>query len=242
MRLHRPKGGGVRVASGTSGSQRLLHGGGVDGPTGAIPYRPVSPTDGAILHAGVVTGSDLSREWDSRPWDRPCTAGYRGIQACNGLKSAIDTARREVPNATSRPFSDPSSSDKATEACDEVFAYRNVNAASDFLAVFRASSPLDCLRRSVPRLLRRSPPPGSTLIGVNVSPITELAVGDDRVGYETASTFTRRGQSFTLVDAVTVVRVGRAGVGFEFVSIDGRIPQAPDIVDTVVARVRQAQS
>jgi hypothetical protein len=197
-----------------------------------------SKADKAILKAGVITKDDVPDGWTSKKGTSGDTAAYRGISECRKVKSAIDNAEKKLPRASSRDFEDPET-DGATSAGSTVYAFKDETAATRFVANFQGDMAITCLEKSI----ARSPVGKSADAPPTISPITDLVgVGDEAVGYEMVLDLTVRGESGTAYIDFIVTRVGRAFVGFGFTNLGARIPIGPEIVQTVLARVREAQT
>jgi hypothetical protein len=191
----------------------------------AGPAVAESKTDKAILKAGVITKGDVPPDWTSKK----STSGApdRSITECKEIRTAVENAKKKVPRTRSRQFQDPTS-DAGAE--DTVYAFRNVQAATGFVANYQGTAGQACFEKLAEKLA----PSGTA----TVSPITDLeGVGDEALGYEIAYELTAAGQTATAYVDFVVVRTGRAVVGFGFTNRGERIPEGPPIVRAVVSRV-----
>jgi hypothetical protein len=196
-----------------------------------------SESDKAILEAGVITRDDVPAAWTS---ERGGSSGraLRGIRECRKINSAVESARKKEPRARSREFQDPVSQG-TTSAENAVYAFKNDNAATRFIATYQGSDADACFDKAAAKVASEQP----TADTPSVAPITDLqGVGDEAIGYEIVVTFSQSGQSFTLYLDIVAVRVGRAVLGFNFSNIGSRITEGPDIVNAVVERVSTAQA
>jgi hypothetical protein len=196
-----------------------------------------SESDKAILDAGVITRDDVPADWTS---ERGGSSGraLRGIRECRQINTAVEAARKKEPRARSREFQDPVSQG-TTSAENAVYAFRNENAATRFIATYQGSDADACFDKAAAKVADEQP----TAEEPSVAPITDLqGVGDEAVGYEIVVTFSQSGQSFTLYLDIVAVRVGRAVLGFNFSNIGSRITQGPDIVNAVIERVAAAEA
>jgi hypothetical protein len=185
-----------------------------------------SKGDKAILKAGVITKNDVPSGWTSK---KPSSdnSSFKGTAECKNIKRAVDNAKKKIPRARSREFQDPTALGGAS-AESTVYAFKNANAATTFLANYEAPQALTCLERTFTNSQGAS----------TVSPVTDLqGVGDQAVGYEATTTIPVGGQQATLVVDFVIVRVGRAVLGFGFANRGERIPNGPTIVQAVVSRV-----
>jgi hypothetical protein len=186
-----------------------------------------------ILRAGVIVAADVPSGWTKGPHPNNHDKNLRGIAACKAVIAADAAADRSVPQARSAAFSDPSANGgKTTRAENTVLAFKNPAAASRYAAVFATSDASECLRASVERQI-------GSQVTTTVSPITDLgSLGDARLGYEiVVKGSDSTGQPLSLLADVVLVRVGRAVVGFDFLNLNARLPQGPDIVNAVVNRL-----
>lgn len=204
--------------------------------TFAPPAAAQSKSDKAILKAGLVTKADVPPDWTSKKATSSDRA-YRGIPECKQLKSVVDNAKKKVPRAQSRKFSEPAS--RGTTAAEStVYSFKKISDAQNFIAVYQASDASTCLEKAAAKVASGQASAGEP----TVSPVTDLeGVGDDAVGYEIQVPFSTRGQSATLYIDLIAVRVGRAFIGFNFSNLEASIPGGPLIVQGVVARVAAAQ-
>jgi hypothetical protein len=196
-----------------------------------------SESDKAILEAGVITRDDVPAAWRS---ERGGSSGraLRGIRECRKINSAVESARKKEPRARSREFQDPVSQG-TTSAENAVYAFKNDNAATRFIATYQGSDADACFDKAAAKVASEQP----TADTPSVAPITDLqGVGDEAIGYEIVVTFSQSGQSFTLYLDIVAVRVGRAVLGFNFSNIGSRITEGPDIVNAVVERVSTAEA
>jgi hypothetical protein len=196
-----------------------------------------SESDKAILEAGVITSDDVPAAWTS---ERGGSSGraLRGIRECRKINSAVESARKKEPRARSREFQDPVSQG-TTSAENAVYAFKNDNAATRFIATYQGSDADACFDKAAAKVASEQP----TADTPSVAPITDLqGVGDEAIGYEIVVTFSQSGQSFTLYLDIVAVRVGRAVLGFNFSNIGSRITEGPDIVNAVVERVSTAEA
>ena len=202
-------------------------------PAGAGESR----SDKAILKAGVITRDDVPVDWTSERGESSGRA-LRGISECKKINTAVETARKKEPRARSREFQDPVSQG-TTSAENAVYAFKNDNAATRFIATYQGTDADACFDKAAAKVASEQP----TADEPSVAPITDLqGVGDEAVGYEIVVTFSQSGQSFTLYLDIVAVRVGRAVLGFNFSNIGSRITQGPDIVNAVVERVATVQA
>jgi hypothetical protein len=196
-----------------------------------------SQRDKAILKAGVITKDDVPSGWTSKKSSASSTTSYRGISECKAIKTAIDNAKKNLPRADSRDFEDPSSD--GTTAENAVYVFKDSSAASKFVANFQGDVAMTCLEKSI----ERSPVGRSADEPPTISPIADLqGVGDEAVGYQMTLTLTIDGEQGTAYIDFVVVRAGRAFVGFGFTNVGEPLPDGPDIVQAVVARVAEAQT
>ena len=196
-----------------------------------------SRSDKAILKAGVITRDDVPSDWTS---ERGGSSGraLRGISECKKINAAVENAKKKEPRARSREFQDPVSQG-TTSAENAVYAFKDENAATRFIANYQGSDADACFDKAAAKVASEQP----TAETPSVAPITDLqGVGDEAVGYEIVVTFSQSGQSFTLYLDIVAVRVGRAVLGFNFSNIGSRITEGPDVVNAVVARVTAAQA
>lgn len=202
----------------------------------AGPAAAESKSDKAILKAGVITKDDVPAGWTSKK--ATSSEPDPSIRECKKIRAAIDTAKKKIPRAESRDFTDPTTSG-GTSAQSTVYAFKNASAASKLLANFQDTAAGTCLEKSIAKSTlgrRASQPP-------TVSPITDLnGVGDEAGGYELTIDVKVRGQTTTAYIDFIATRVGRAFVGFGFTNIGERIPDGPTIVQAVLGRVAAAQA
>jgi hypothetical protein len=197
----------------------------------APPAAAQSKSDKAILKAGVITKDDVPTGWTSKK--ASSSTPDRSIAECKKIRTATDNAKKKTPRSESREFEGPNSD---THAESTVYAFRDTNAATKFLSVYRDADATPCLEKVAAKVIGSR---GSA----SVSPITDLqGVGDDSVGYEEILTSSENDQLPSLYVDLVLVRVGRAVVGFSFSNPGERIPDGPAIVQTVVARVAEAQA
>jgi hypothetical protein len=195
-----------------------------------------SKSDRALLKAGVVTKADVPSDWTSKKGSS--SDPDRSIRECRRIRAAIDKAKKTVPRADSRDFSDPATQG-ATSAQSTVYAFKDASAAGRLLANFEEAATGPCLEQNVARspIGRRAGTPPT------ITPITDLAgVGDEAIGYEIVLDLTVRDETASIYVDFVAVRVGRAFVGFGFTNIGERIPEGPSIVQAVVGRVADAQA
>jgi hypothetical protein len=196
-----------------------------------------SRSDKAILKAGVITKDDVPAGWTSKKATSSDRA-YRGIAECRQIRSAVDNAKKRLPRAQSRDFEAPGSRG-TTSAEDTVYVFKDVDAATDFLANYQAPDTSTCLQKGAAKATRSQAGAGEP----TVSPITDLAgVGDDAVGYEITVDLSAGGETGTLYIDLVAVRVGRTFLGFNLANLSDRLPEGPALVQTVVARVAEAQA
>jgi hypothetical protein len=185
----------------------------------------------------VITKADVPPEWTSKK-ATSTDRGLRGIADCNQINKAVDNANRKVPRARSREFLDPNSLGTMS-AESAVYVFGDPEAARRFLAVYQDPDAITCYHKGAAKTAAKQPTAGSP----EVTPIADLqGVGDEAVGFETQLSFSRNNLSFTLYLDIIRVRVGRSVVGFKFSNFDARMPNGPDIVRAVVARVAQAEA
>lgn len=202
----------------------------------APPAAAQSKSDRAILKAGVITKSDVPSGWTSKK-STSSEKAFQGIPECKQIKTATDNAKKKVPRARSREFSEPTSRG-TTSTEDTVYAFKNVSGAQNFIAVYQSSEASTCIEKATAKAASGQASAGQP----TVSPVTDLqGVGDEAVGYEIEVPFTASGQSATLFLDLIAVRVGRAFIGFNFSNLGERIADGPTIVQSVVARVASAQ-
>jgi hypothetical protein len=195
-----------------------------------------SKSDKAILKAGVVTKDDVPTGWTSKKGSS--SDPDRSIRECRKIRAAVDKAKKTVPRADSRDFSDPAGQG-GTTAQSTVYAFKNATAAGKLVANFEEAATGPCLEKSLARtpIGRRAGEPPT------VAPIPDLVgVGNEAIGYELTLDVTVAGAPVTAYIDFIAVRVGRAFVGFGFTDVGERLPEGPAIVQTVVGRVRDAQA
>ena len=201
----------------------------------AGPAVAESKSDKAILKAGVITKDDVPTGWTSKK--SSSSEPDRSIKECKAIRTAIDNAKKKVPRAQSRDFSDPDTGG-GTTAQSTVYAFKDTTAAGKLFANFQATDAGTCLQKSLARTQlgkRANESP-------TVSPITDLAgVGDESVGYELTLDVRVSGQATTAYIDFIATRAGRAFVGFGFTNLGERIPDGPSIVQAVLGRVADAQ-
>lgn len=196
-----------------------------------------SKSDKAILKTGVITKEDVPPGWSSKKASSTGEA-LRGVSECKQINTASDKAKKTVPRARSREFSEPVS-EGTTSAENTVYAFKSVKAASDFFAKYQDAQAPTCYQKGANKTASSLPAAGTP----TVSPITDLqGVGEEAVGYEIVVPFTVSGLSSTLYLDIIAVRIGRVFLGFNFSNLDARIPDGPAIVQTVVARVTEAEA
>jgi hypothetical protein len=199
-------------------------------PGGASVGTKPSAKDVAILDAGVITATDVPSSWISSRQPDTDSKDFEGISACKQIRSLIDAAKKSVPRMLSPMFSDPASSSGATRASDTVLAFKSVGAANKYLRAFQSPDAGTCYRKALEHTNSAS--------GLQVSPIPALqGTGDANAGYEVTASVVGRGQRLAVYFDVLVIRVGRAIVAFQFVSVGARIAQGPTIINTVIKRV-----
>jgi hypothetical protein len=203
----------------------------------AAPVAAGEPkSDKAILKAGVFTKGDVPAGWTSKK--SSSSDPDRSIRECRKIRAAIDKAKKNVPRAKSRDFSDPAT-EGATLAGNTVYAFKDATAAATFVGNFQADVAVPCLEKSLAKS-----PVGKKAIGTpTISPLTDLqGVGDEAVGYETTLDLRVAGETATLYIDFIAVRVGRAFVAFGFTNRGERFPDGPAMVQAVVARLAAAQA
>src|SRR5215210_2750568 len=99
----------------------------------APPAAAQSKSDKAILKAGVITKADVPPDWASKK-STSTDRAYKGIPECKELKSTVDNAKKKVPRAQSREYSEPTSR-STTSAESTVYAFKKVSDAQEFTAV-----------------------------------------------------------------------------------------------------------
>jgi hypothetical protein len=211
----------IAVAAGVAAAAALV------APAGAGVKSAAS--DKAILKAGLLTAGDVPSTWTSAKQTDPGTKGFQGITSCKQIVAATNAARRG-PRALSRSFGDPSQTSNAG-AQNTVSAFKNIQAAQQYLAAYTASSAATCFQDAFNR--------GTRGAQATVTPVTDLqGVGDQAVGHEASETGTdQSGKSVHVVADRIDVRVGRAVVTFMFGNSDVRIPQGVAIVQAVISRL-----
>ena len=205
----------------------------------AGPALAVGATKGdkAILKAGVITKADVPADWTSKKGEST-GAALRGIKDCRKINAAVADAKKDIPRAQSRQFSDPVP-EHATMAQDAVYAFSNNRSATKFVSTYQGARAQACFEKLATEVAKDRPTAGPP----TAAPITDLqGVGDEATGYEIAATFTQDGGAATLYIDLVLVRVGRAVMGFTFTNVDARIPQGPEIVYAVVQRVSAAEA
>ena len=203
----------------------------------APPAAAQSKSDKAILKAGVITKADVPPDWASKK-STSTDRAYKGIPECKELKSAVDNAKKKVPRAQSREYSEPTSR-STTSAESTVYAFKKVSDAQEFTAVYQAPDASACLEKAAAKVASGQATAGEP----SVSPISNLdGVGDEAVGYEITVPYSAGNQSATLYVDLIAVRVGRAFIGFNFSNLGETISGGPSIVQSVVARVAEAQA
>jgi len=186
--------------------------------------------DAAILEAGVIGTADVPSSWTPSPQQDTGSQDLRGIAACTQIQSVMDAAGKSVPSRRSSTFTDPASPDAASRAEDVVLAFKRVSAASKYVQAYQSPRAGTCYLNAVEHTNSAS--------GLHVSPIPGLqGVGDAIAGYEVAASAPIQGQRLAVLFDVIVVRVGRAIVRFQFVSIGSRIAQGATILLAVINRV-----
>jgi hypothetical protein len=158
----------------------------------------------------------------------------RKIPACKQIAAEDTVVRTGVPNVRSAEFSDPTSRNGETAVASLVYAFKNVNRAAQYLAVFTAGPALKCVD-TVAHL------EAGTRARATTSRIRDLnRIGDDRVIYESTLTGpSQQGSTVTLTTDTVAVRVGRAVVAFSFINAGAqRLPQGTAIIDAVVGRLQ----
>jgi hypothetical protein len=196
-----------------------------------------SKSDKAILKAGVISRDDVPAGWNSKKASGGDNS-FKGIPECKTINSAIESAKKRVPRARSREFEEPDSRG-TTSAENTVYAFKDVTAASKFVANFQGDVASTCLEKSLAKTTSGRSGAGTPTLAA----ITDLqGVGDEAVGYESTIPFTASGETATFYLDFIAVRVGRAFVGFGFSNLGERISDGPGIVQAVVARVADAQA
>jgi hypothetical protein len=196
-----------------------------------------SKSDKVILKAGVITKDDVPADWTSKKGETSGRA-LRGISECKKINTAVEAAKKKEPRARSRDFRDPVSQG-TTSAENAVYAFKDDNAATRFMANYQGPDADACFDKAAAKVASEQP----TAEAPSVAPITDLqGVGDEAIGYEIVVAFAQGGQSFTLYLDIVAVRVGRAVLGFNFSNVGSRITQGPEIVNAVVDRVAAAQA
>jgi hypothetical protein len=195
-----------------------------------------SRSDKAILEAGVITKDDVPAGWTSKKGSSSDRA-FKGIAECKEIKAAVDRAKKNEPRARSRDFEERGSRG-TTAAENTVYVFRDTIEASDFMANYQAPEAATCFEKGIAKVLSSEQGAGEP----SVAPITDLqGVGDDAVGYEITIPFRASGETATLYFDLVAVRVGRAFLGFNFADLSERLPDAPAIVQAVVARVSETE-
>lgn len=195
-----------------------------------------SKSDKAILKAGVITKADVPAGWKSKK-SSSSENNLKGISECKQIKSAVDNAKKKVARADSRDFEDPAANAGAS-AENTVYAFKDATAASKFVANFQGDTAAECLRKGLARNTKEVDTAGSA----RISAITNLeGVGDEAVGYEMTINFAVDNPTTAYLDFIAV-RVGRAFVGFGFTNLGESIPEGSAIVQTVLARIAEAQA
>jgi hypothetical protein len=212
----------IAVAVGVAAAVALV------APAGAGVKSAAS--DKAILRAGVVTTADVPSTWTATKQTDSGTKSYKGIASCKQIAAAMDAARRG-PRALSPQFSDPALTSNALVQ-DTVYAFKNVKAAQQYLAPYKASNAGTCFQVAFNKASRGQ---GQA----TVTPITDLqSVGDEAVGYEASITGTdQNGKPVHAIADVIGVRVGRAFLGFDFLNNAVRLPQGVAIMQAAVSRL-----
>lgn len=204
--------------------------------TFAPPAAAQSTSDKAILKAGVITKQDVPPTWTSKKASSTDQA-YKGISQCKQIRTALDTAKKKTPRAQSREHEAPESRGTTT-AENTVYAFKNAGAAEKFLSGYEAPDAATCLEKGTEKVVKSQPGAGAP----SVAPVTGLeGLGDGAVGYEITIPIELSAGSATIYLDLIAVQVGRAFVGFNFSNLDGPIPDGPTMVQTVVARVADAQ-
>lgn len=127
-----------------------------------------SKSDRAILKAGVITKGDVPGGWTSKKATSSDSA-YKGISECKQIKAAVDNAKKKVPRAKSREFQEPGS--RGTTATENtVYVFKDVSAATNFLANYQAPDASTCFEKGTAKVASAQAGTGQP----TVSPITDL--------------------------------------------------------------------
>jgi hypothetical protein len=213
----------------------------------AVPVRPAAAgesdkqkaSDKAIVDAGKITEADVPGGWMPKPQPKGSSTEFKGVPGCKKQRSAADDARRHAKVGRSPQFSAPTSPGQATSAASTVHAFKTPKRASQLTDAFHLGSAPRCIQQQ----LDRSAGDAAGVGPATTAAITDLpAVGDDRVGYQSAVPLTSQGQTVLLYYEVMEYRAGRAVVSFAFTSLGQPFQQVADIVTPVVTRVQQAQA
>jgi hypothetical protein len=195
------------------------------------------PRDQAILAAGVLSAKDVPAGWISRPVSSGNQfTGFRGISVCKQIV-AVDAAATAGSHAVSRALSDPAVPSREATATDEVYAFKNANAAARYLAAFQAPGAQTCLQAGL------SQQTGGQ-VGVAAAPSHVQGVGDDNAGFDTVlSTTDQQGKPFTAILDFVLVRTGRAVVDLAFTNPGTNpLPQEQAILAAVVTRLGRVRT
>jgi hypothetical protein len=191
----------------------------------APPVAAGDDEDQQIADDAVLTVADLPEGWEEGDPDEDDPAEGL-VPVCEGIERARNRGD-DVPNAQSPDFDDTNDPNALRSVQNDVFIFPKVSGAKRFVKPFREDGEA-CLQGRAEEI------PDAT--GIEVQ---ELDVGGG-VGYSVFVTVPNNGEEVTLVSDVVLVRVGRAITTFSGENVDEPIPEGPEILDTVIARLREA--
>jgi hypothetical protein len=191
----------------------------------AAPVAAGDDEDQQIADDAVLTVADLPEGWEEGDPDEDDPAEGL-VPVCEGIERARNRGD-DVPNAQSPDFDDTNDPNALRSVQNDVFVFPKASGAKRFIKPFREDGEV-CLQGRAEEI------PGVT--GVDVQ---ELDVGGG-VGYSVFVTLDDEGEEVTLVSDVVAVRVGRAITTFSGENVDEPIPEGPEILDTVIARLQEA--
>jgi 1-aminocyclopropane-1-carboxylate deaminase/D-cysteine desulfhydrase-like pyridoxal-dependent ACC family enzyme len=205
-------------------------------PASAASGARPSPSDRALIAAGLVARGDVPASWVGSHQSNDIRE-FSKIAACRAVYVALLAANRRVPNALSRQFADPTSNGQ-TLASDQVFAFRTVKAASAYLAAFEGPNAGPCLQMAIQQVVVGG---GVNNTAATVGTPAGLdGIGDAATGQQVTVSVAASGTSLTLVVDFDAVRIGRTVIGFDFLNANHPLPQALPIIGAAVARVQHA--
>ena len=192
----------------------------------AAPVAADEEEDQAIADDSVLTLADLPEGWvegDAADDDDPAEGE---VPACEAIERAIDRGD-EAPHAESPDFDDGDDPNGVTSVSNEVVVFPKAKAAKRYLKPFETDGE-ECLSGR-----------GDTIPGALDVRVEELEVQGTGAGYTVFVTVESNGQQVTLASDIVVVRVGRAIANFAAESVDEPLPDGPQILDTVLARLQE---